>query len=148
MDRKVLSVRHYKTGYEVRTEDVTHNGMPPVRMKSAYTPSGDYIGNSIWGHRLVTKRGIAPEKSDPDHVVCSIGFCESDQKWYGWSHRAIFGFRIGFVVEKGSACASSGWTEEHLKEHPEDDKSLPIGFEVKTLEDARKAAVAFAASVS
>ena len=28
----------------------------------------------------------------------SIGFSESEQKWYGWSHRAIFGFGIGSKV--------------------------------------------------
>ena len=33
--------------------------------------------------------------------TCSIGWSEKDQKWYGWSHRAIFGFTIGSKVKKG-----------------------------------------------
>lgn len=149
MNRKVLSVRNYKAGYEVRTEKVFHNGdEESTIMKSAYTPSGDYIGNSVWAHRLVVQRGIAPEKSSPSHSVCSIGFCERDQKWYGWSHRAIYGFGIGDVAKEGDVVTVSGWTDEYLEEHPEDDRSLPVGFEVKTLDDAKLAAIAFADGVS
>lgn len=149
MNRKVLSVRKYKAGYEVRTEKVTHNGDDKFTiMKSAYTLSGDYIGNSIDGHRLVVKHGIAPEKRTSASNVCSIGFCEKKQKWYGWSHRAIFGFGIGAVVKEGDCCASSGWTDEYLEEHPEENLSLPIGFEAKNLDDAKRMAMAFAESVS
>ncbi len=149
MNRKVLSTRKYKAGYEVRTEQVFHNGDDEFTvMKSAYNPSGDYIGNSVDGHRLVVKHGIAPEKRSPSHGVCSIGFCEREQKWYGWSHRAIYGFGIGDVVKEGDCCASSGWTDEYLAEHPEADESLPVGFEARTLEDAKKMAMAFAESVS
>ena len=28
-------------------------------------------------------------------VIGSTGFSEESQTWYGWSHRAIFGFKIG-----------------------------------------------------
>ncbi len=31
----------------------------------------------------------------------NIGFSEKEQKWYGWSHRAIYGFAIGSQVQKG-----------------------------------------------
>lgn len=148
MNSEVLSVRKYKVGYEVRTENVTMEGNPDTILKSAYTPSGDYIGSSVWGHRLVKLRGITPEKRTPTSNVCSIGFCEKEQKWYGWSHRAIYGFAIGDVVEEGSACATSGWTDEYLAEHPEADESLPVGFEAKTLDDAKLMAMAFAESVS
>ena len=148
MDTKLLSVRKYKAGYEIRTESVSHGDDPPIEMKSAYTPDGEYVGNSRWAHRLIVKRGIKPEKSDSSDCVCSIGFCEKEQKWYGWSHRAIFGFGIGDIVKEGDCTAVSGWTEEYLAEHPEEDVSLPVGFKAKTLADARRMAVAFAESVS
>lgn len=35
--------------------------------------------------------------------VCCIGWSPREQKWYGWSHRAIYGFTIGSTVEKGDA---------------------------------------------
>ena len=148
MNTETLSVRKYKAGYEVRTEEVTMEDNPTVIMKSAYTPDGNYIGNSRWGHRLVVRRGIKPEKRTPDSIVCSIGFCEKEQKWYGWSHRAIFGFGVGDTVKEGDCTAESGWTDEYLAEHPEEDLSLPVGFEAKNLADAKRMAIAFAESVS
>ena len=149
----ILSIRKYKAGYEVREEKVlTHfEDMPSdhtVTMKSAYTSTGDYIGTSKMAHLLCKKKGIKPEKTNSNHNVCSIGFCETEQKWFGWSHRAIYGFGIGNIVKKGDCTNSSGWTDEYLVEHPEEDLRLPVGFEAKTLEDAKKMAIAFAESVS
>ena len=54
-----------------------------------------------------------------------VGFSPKDNKWYGWSHRAIYGFEIGSTCIKGSchykgsslaeqeAAAILFWTEEH-----------------------------------
>ena len=103
----VNNIRHYKDGYEVRTEEIlTHDASKPkgdtIEMKSAYTvPDGNYIGDSKTAHFLCTKKGIKPEKSKPDNNVCSIGFCEKEQKWYGWSHRALYGFTIKSTCKKG-----------------------------------------------
>lgn len=145
---EVLSVRRYKAGYEIRTERHQFgDDEQELVMKSAYTPSGDYIGSSKWAHRLVVKRGIKPEKANQDHSVCSIGFSERSQKWYGWSHRAIYGFSVGDTVKEDDCCAVSGWTDEYLQGHPDEDLSLPVGFEAKTLEDAKRMAIAFADSV-
>ena len=165
----VLATRKYKAGYEVREElhrtdfeavpmagevdeemqEIINVICTPsdVIVKSAYTPSGDYIGSSKDARFLCVKRGIKPEKRDPSSKVCSIGFCEAEQKWYGWSHRAIFGFGVGSEVQEGDCCASSGYTEEYLKDNPEDDTSLPIGFTAKDLIDAKRMAMAFASSV-
>ena len=149
MNIETLSTRKYKAGYEIRTEYWSHNGDDEkTLMKAAYTPDGEYIGNSKWAHRLVVKRGIRPQKAMPSHSVCSIGFCKKEQKWYGWSHRAIFGFGIGDVVKEGDIHATSGWTDDYLAEHPEEDLSLPVGFRAETLNDAKRMAVAFAESVS
>lgn len=78
-----------------------------IEMESAYTPDGCYIGNVSWAIRLYSQ-GIVPELrqgsiKEKNHP-CSIGFCERKQKWYGWSHRAIYGFGIGSVVRVGD-CA-------------------------------------------
>jgi len=120
----------------------------PTLMVSVYTEQGDYIGsfdNMTMG--LLSKYGILPEKSDPKNNVCSIGKSFQDGKWYGWSHRAIFGFEIGDIVKEGDCCATSGYTDDYLKDHP-DPYVLPVGFEAKTEEDCKRMAIAFAESVS
>ena len=66
----------------------------------------------------------------------------------GPSHRAIQGFAVGDAVKEGDLCASSGWTDEYLAEHPEADTSLPVGFVAHTLPDCQTMASAFAESVS
>lgn len=103
-----------------------------VEMISAYNKHGDYIGNEETAKRLCDERGIYPEKASPSHSVCSIGFCKRSRKWYGWSHRAIFGFQVGDVVKDGDVCA----------------EYLPIGFTAQILEDCKTMAIAFAKSVS
>ena len=167
----MLATRKYKAGYEVREEihptsfvafptsepdkgsqEIidwinSHRG-EHVIVKSAYTPNGCYIGSPHMAYLLIVKRGIKPERANPTNKVCSIGFCEREQKWYGWSHRAIYGFGVGSKVKKGDCCASSGWTDEYLAEHPEDDLSLPVGFVAKDLIDAKRMAISFASSVS
>lgn len=104
--KKILSKRRYKVGYEVREElrDGAEYGCSDFTIKVAYTHFGDYIGDSKMAYFLCKKRGIKPEKISPFHNVCSIGFCEKEQKWYAWSHRAMYGFGIGSKVKKGD-CA-------------------------------------------
>jgi hypothetical protein len=121
----------------------------PTLMVSVYTEQGDYIGsfdNMTMG--LLSKYGILPEKAEPSNNVCSIGKSLKNGKWYGWSHRAICGFSIGDTVKDGDCCASPGVTDEYLKDHPEADLSLPIGFVAKTEEDCKRMAIAFADNVS
>ena len=113
---------------------------------------GGQVGRPDAAYRLLQQgiRGI--QKAQPNHKVCSIGYktgkTVEDQRWVGWSHRAMCSFGIGDVVEEGDCCASSGWTDEYLAEHPEEDTSLPVGFKAESLEDARTMAKAFAESVS
>ena len=120
----------------------------PVTMEYTRTKDGVYIGDVKRAKLLCDERGIVPEKADPADSICTIGFCEKEQKWYGWSHRAIYGFGIGDVVEEGDSAATSGWTDDYLAAHPEADRRVPVGFEAKTLDDAKRIAIAFAESVS
>lgn len=147
---EVLKTRNYKVGYQVRTER-HHVGDDDaeVVIRSAYTvPDDDYIGDGKLAWRLYNKYGIKPEKADPSHSICSIGFCENKQKWYGWSHRAICGFGVGDIVKEGDCAAESGWADEYLETYPDANKALPVGFVAETLDDAKLIAIAFAESVS
>jgi len=103
MVKETLSERRYKAGYVVRDQvyEGADFGGEDFSYKTAYNFNGDYIGSSRRAHNLCVKRGIKPELISPTHNVCSIGFNEEEQKWYGWSHRAIYGFGVGSVVVKG-----------------------------------------------
>ncbi len=135
---KIINERVMKAGYvltrELRESPV--KGEPPFEWTMAYTPQGDYIGDSRTAWRLCVKRGIRPEKRLPDSNVCSIGFSSKDGKWYGWSHRAIFGFKIGSTCRKGNC---------HYRSRKDGGRGYWVA---KTVADARQMANDFAESVS
>ena len=134
----LLSERHYKAGYIIREEfiDDRNHGGNGLFMKSAYTPSGDYIGEPKMAYYLCKKKGIAPEKKRPRINICSIGFSKKDGKYYGWSHRALCGFAIGDKI---------------FQSRFGNDNTLYIKHGKQTIHnrlDQRKAAIAFANYVS
>lgn len=68
----------------------------PKEMNITYAVDlkGDYLGDTKMAYRLVNKRGISVfEKTNPKNCVCSIGYNLHKKLWYGWSHRAIHGFK-------------------------------------------------------
>lgn len=95
------------------------------------TIDGGYLGDEKYAI-LLEKRGIAPQCINETHTVCSIGFCEDEQKWYGWSHRAMFGFGIGSEVKKGD-CAYQPVDKDDFAEDCarfwSDENKHPLGVE-------------------
>lgn len=91
-------------------------GMQDYPHQHAETYDGAYIGNVETARHLVHNRGIAPELRETTDSVCSVGFCQSEQKWYGWSHRAMFGFGIGSKVSKGDCGYVASTPEELIEE--------------------------------
>ena len=150
---KTVKTLRYALGYEVRTEiidNIGYMGRPFKKnrnksgrfmtMRSAYTPKGDYLGDPRHA-RYIFKRGITRcEKTKPDHCVCSIGFNPTEQKWYGWSHRAICGFG------KGDRIYNERWKKQRA-----DGKTPHVKHGdrvIKTMAHAKLAASRFACSVS
>ena len=70
---------------KARGDYVTHEGMEEGQRALRDMGITDHIG-SIW------------EAGKP----IGIGFNPAEQKWYGWSHRAIFGFGVGSECKKGA----------------------------------------------
>lgn len=56
---------------------------------------------------FIKKYDIKPEKGN-------IGFSEKHQKYFGWSHRAFFGFKVGSKVKVGDCGFSPSNKEEFL----------------------------------
>lgn len=86
--------------YVVQKEqhDFDGTGLCLVDIDVAYTQDGKYIGEPDWAAFLASE-GIVPEYRTPTSYVCSIGYCQLTDKWYGWSHRAMQGFTIGDEYE-------------------------------------------------
>lgn len=131
LQKEIISEKVFKAGYVVKKERHFFQGEEMI-FDTAYTPNGDYISEAKIAHYLCVKKGIRPQLINSRHQVCSIGFSHKDGKWYGWSHRAIHGFKKGDVVRKGNCTA----------------EYLPIGFKAKNIADAKKMAIAFANSVA
>ena len=74
--------------------------------------------------------GIKPEKRKPEHDVGTYGK-STNGKWYGWSHRAIAGFKVGDTVKANAAGNTSG-----------------KDYEIKTDDQAKQAAMDFAEDVA
>ena len=110
---------------------------------------GGYVGDEKEYKFLVKKKKlILIQKSDENHSTCSIGYNVEENKWCGWSHRAIYGFTIGDEVHEDDLTSKTGFIEEYAIQHPEECKNLPIGFKAFTLNDAKRMAIAFAQAVS
>ena len=90
----------------------------------AYVTTEPFDGKPTGTMKFFAKHGISKVYNG------SIGFSEKEQKWYGWSHRAIYGFGIGSKVKKGD-CGYKGKT-----------------WTAKTLDDAKQMAKDFADAVS
>ena len=105
-----------KENYVIKEEEwCTGEGLDWAKMTIGYTKDGEYIGNLKITEFLCEQKGLSKlEKTQEEHCVCSIGFNETEQKWYGWSHRAITGFGIGSEVKKGDCAYRSVDQEESI----------------------------------
>jgi len=121
-ETEIINETINKAGYIIRDEKwLSHfedkpKGHTMLMKGQAYNLNNERIGDYKWAHQLIVKRGIMPEKRDPSHCVCSIGFNEKEQKWYGWSHRAIYGFGIGSTCKKGDCHYQSANKKDFIED--------------------------------
>jgi len=67
------------------------------------------------GFKFLLKFGITELLQSKDRVVgnsVNLGFNPEEQKWYGWSHRALYGFGKGSICKKGDC----GYTPDNVDE--------------------------------
>lgn len=126
--------------YEKRTEivDGEQFGCDDYQVEFYYSlKDGSLIGDKKMADML-SDYGIIPERKRKDLDVASIGFSPKDNKWYGWSHRAIYGFEPGSKVKKGD----SGYVSDNVDElydeqmewfsgNKENVYKLPTGLQIK-----------------
>jgi hypothetical protein len=145
MIKLFIEQRKYKAGYVVKKEfwKLDENDPHPTPMTLAYTFRGEFIGDVKTAKDLIVKRGIKPTKASKQHSVCSIGYSKKDKRWYGWSHRAICGFKKGDKL----------FTENYKSDLPETTRdNIPFikhgRTTIKNNKQAKQSAINFARSVS
>jgi hypothetical protein len=127
---EVIKRRWIKLGYEIKYEIHKYDGHT-FNMRRAYSPTGLYIGEAKDANFLAKKKGIRLFGSTSGHVA-NFGFNPERQVWYGWSHRAIVGFKIGDRI----------FEENFGNDHTPFTKHGKVI--IKSLEDAKQAAKNFA----
>lgn len=134
-----------------KDEDVsTKEGIEKLKDHNWYESSydGSYIGREDEYNFFIKEKGlILLQKVEPSYRTASIGYSPKEHKWYGWSHRAFHGFTIGDEVHEGDLTNTSGLIKEYEIQHPEESRSLPVGFKAENLYDAKRMAIAFACAV-
>jgi len=111
---KIEDMGDYNIHHCNMIDNVTGDSIPNV---SCYTKDGAYIGDLQFTKMLVDKYGIVPERANPDSEVCSIGYSKKDGKFYGWSHRAMYGFKPGDRVKKGDCAYFPPKDREEILQH-------------------------------
>ena len=123
-EERIMSKKFFDENFKTKTRPGFHYKEYVDKSTGAYVTSVPSDGKPSGTMKFFAKHGISKVYNG------SIGFSEKEQKWYGWSHRAIYGFGIGSKIKKGD-CGYKGkaWT-------------------AKTLDDAKQMAKDFADAVS
>ena len=102
------------------TEENSFTGEPCVIYLSRTDNS--YVGmeGQLEDKEFFAEHGIEQLQTNGDpgqRHAANTGFSPAEQKWYGWSHRAIFGFGIGHTVKKGDCNYIADNPEELIDDH-------------------------------
>ena len=82
-----------------------------------------------------------------DGKTSCIGYAPESRKWYGWSHRAIYGFGVGYVVQGLAVVRGNGWIKGSPQYEESEKRKPPVGFVAETNTDCRYLAERFAEAV-
>jgi hypothetical protein len=137
LERQLIS-KKVKEYYEVRKENVKLFADGKfTEIESCYSPKGKYLGDEKTLKYLINKKGITEfDVAESSDNVCSIGFNPKENKWYGWSHRAISGFGIGDKIFEENFGNDKTLFTQHGK------------VTIKNLDQAKQSAINFANYVS
>jgi len=111
----------------------------------AYNSKHD--GSTIYNEdtlKWLFKKGITEELQNCHGEIgrsCNVGFNPTEQKYYGWSHRAFHGFGIGSECKKGNCSYEPKNKEEFIEQimnykHEFHDSTFEVksdGIEVKSV---------------
>lgn len=137
----VRTTTYKKHNYVRRVELIDQTdfgGTEPLEMILYYSlDTGHWIGSQNHAMFLCKKMKLREiQKAKKTHCVATIGYDKQQKKWFGWSHRAICGFKVGDKIFEQRFGNDKTLYHKHGKKP------------VKTLADAKLAAKRFARYVS
>ena len=87
------------------------------------TGDKDFIGDSYFSNfddSYITHVGVEDSVKHladleiTDELTHGVGFSPKEGKWYGWSHRAIYGFKVGSNCKKGDCHYNASNKEDFI----------------------------------
>jgi len=82
------------------------------------------------------------EREITDELTHGVGFSPKDNKWYGWTHRGMYGFEMGSRCKKGdchySASNKEDFMRDRLKFWGDDDFKADNAVVIDTTRDGIK----------
>lgn len=109
--KEFLNMIAYKTDSDIPDDD---GQVYRSRIDDSYiTRVGQDAGGGLI--KFWKEHGINQVQANTGKVAC-IGFSEKEKKWYGWSHRAIYGFEVGSEVERGDCGYTATDADDFLAE--------------------------------
>ena len=78
----------------------------------------------------------------------TYGKSEADGKWYGWSHRAVYGFGVGDEVKGDSLGKKVDYPKLPDGDYDWDNGNYEPDFTISSEDQARQVAIQFAKNVS
>ncbi len=143
---KYKALKLMRKHFNLKREVSRDYGWPWTVMWSCYSKQdGSYVGVPESAIRYL-RWGIRRFYKVNGKVACT-GYAPESGKWYGWSHRAIGGFEVGYVVKQGSIVSSNGWIEGCPEYEKSEKKKPDIGFVAQNKDDCRYLAERFAGAV-
>lgn len=133
--KETKNIRKYNSGYEVRDELISG---APLRtkdfvLKRAYdTKTGLFVGDPKFARIIYTCLKIKPEPISLNSTMVRIGFCRREKSWYAWDQNNIRSFKVGDVIDENDILS----------------KVVPVGTEIKTISNARMAAIEYVKLIS
>lgn len=90
-----------KRPFRIEVESVDLGNGRVSNMEKAVTEDGHFIGSpkdatTLWKKFGITQFELRTKKSQ----VCSVGYSPTKALWFGWSHRAIKGFKTKWEAAK------------------------------------------------
>lgn len=96
-------------------EKVAYVGESDIEGDNDQVYYSDFDGSYITHVGLEASLKFFAEHEITEELTHGVGYSPKEKKWYGWSHRAIYGFTIGSTCKKGD-CHYKGRNLEEQKE--------------------------------